>query len=61
MKDFLKRFIIVVIFLVCVAVAFTMLPYINERITDAFGTTLINTETLDTLSVPSIYFIILSP
>ena len=35
---------------IAISVAFTMLPYINERITDAFGTTLINTETLDTLS-----------
>lgn len=35
---------------IAISVAFTMLPYINEKITDAFGTTLINTETLNTLS-----------
>ena len=31
-------------------VAFTMLPFINEMITDAFGTILISTELLNTLS-----------
>lgn len=32
------------------SVAFTMLPFINEMITDAFGTILISTELLNTLS-----------
>ena len=32
------------------SVAFTMLPFINEMITDAFGTVLISTELLNTLS-----------
>lgn len=35
---------------IAIAVAFTMLPYINNMIVDAFGTTLINEETLKTLS-----------
>ena len=32
------------------SVAFTMLPFINEMITNAFGTVLISTELLNTLS-----------
>lgn len=32
------------------SVAFTMLPFINEMITDGFGTMLISTELLNTLS-----------
>lgn len=32
------------------SIAFTMLPFINEMITDAFGTILISTELLNTLS-----------
>ena len=32
------------------SVAFTMLPFINEMITDSFGTMLISTELLNTLS-----------
>lgn len=32
------------------SIAFTMLPFINEMITDAFGTVLISTELLNTLS-----------
>lgn len=35
---------------IAIAVAFTMLPYINDMIIDAFGTSLINAETLQTLS-----------
>lgn len=35
---------------IAISVAFTMLPYINDMIIDAFGTTLINAETLQTLS-----------
>lgn len=32
------------------SIAFTMLPFINEMITNAFGTVLISTELLNTLS-----------
>lgn len=35
---------------IAIAVAFTMLPYINDMIIDAFNVTLINAETLKTLS-----------
>ena len=35
---------------IAIAVAFTMLPFINERIIDAFEVTLINADTLHTLS-----------
>ena len=35
---------------IAIAVAFTMLPYINDMIIDAFGSSLINAETLQTLS-----------
>lgn len=33
-----------------VSIAFTMLPFINEMITTAFGTILVSSETLNTLS-----------
>lgn len=35
---------------IAIAVAFTMLPYINDMIIDAFNVILINAETLKTLS-----------
>lgn len=36
------------------AVAFTLLPYVNEMITDIFGIQLIATETLTTLSTTAV-------
>lgn len=35
---------------IAIAVAFTMLPFVNEQIIDAFNVTLINADTLHTLS-----------
>ena len=43
-----------------VSVAFTMLPYINEMITDAFGTILLSNELLNTLSSIGVLGVVIS-
>ena len=42
------------------AVAFTMLPYINEMITDGFGVMLLSTELLNTLSSVAVLSIVVA-
>lgn len=52
-KKMIKGIAKVLAFYVCsvfVAVAFTMLPFINEMITNAFGVILLSSELLNTLS-----------
>ena len=52
-KGMIKGIAKVLAFYVCsvfVAVAFTMLPFINEMITNAFGVILLSSELLNTLS-----------
>ena len=49
----IKGIIKVLVFYICsvlVAVAFTILPFINEMITNAFGVILLSSELLNTLS-----------
>ena len=43
-----------------VSVAFTMLPYINEMITNAFGTILLSNELLNTLSSVGVLGVVVS-
>ena len=43
-----------------VSVAFTMLPYINEMITNAFGTILLSNELLNTLSSIGVLGVVIS-
>lgn len=43
-----------------VSIAFTMLPYINEMITDAFGTILLSNELLNTLSSIGVLGVVIS-
>lgn len=62
-KKFFKGILKVVIFYlsaVCVAVAFTMLPYINIMITNAFGVILISSEMLNTLSSVAVLGIVVT-
>ena len=52
-KKMIKGIAKVLAFYICsvfVAVAFTMLPFINEMITNAFGVILLSSELLNTLS-----------
>ncbi len=52
-KKFLKGIAKVAFFYIAasfIGIAFTMLPFINDMITEAFGMTLISSEILDTLS-----------
>ena len=52
-KKMIKGITKILAFYVCsvfVAVAFTMLPFINEMITNAFGVILLSSELLNTLS-----------
>lgn len=52
-KKMIKGIAKVLTFYICsvfVAVAFTMLPFINEMITNAFGVILLSSELLNTLS-----------
>ncbi len=52
-KKMIKGIAKVLAFYVCsvfVAIAFTMLPFINEMITNAFGVILLSSELLNTLS-----------
>ena len=53
LKKFFKGILKIVIFYISaafVSIAFTMLPYINTMITDAFGVVLLSSELLNTLS-----------
>jgi hypothetical protein len=43
-----------------VSIAFTMLPYINEMITNAFGTILLSNELLNTLSSIGVLGVVVS-
>ena len=45
---------------VAISVAFTMLPYINEMITSAFGVILLSNELLNTLSSVGILGVVMS-
>ena len=56
-KKMIKGIAKVLAFYVCsvfVAIAFTMLPFINEMITNAFGVILLSSELLNTLSSAAI-------
>lgn len=62
-KKFFKGILKVVIFYmsaVFVSVAFTMLPYINTMITDAFGVVLLSSELLNTLSSVAVLGIVVA-
>ena len=63
LKKFFKGILKVVIFYmsaVFVSVAFTMLPYINTMITDAFGVVLLSSELLNTLSSVAVLGIVVA-
>lgn len=45
---------------VAISVAFTMLPYINEMITNAFGVILLSNELLNTLSSVGVLGVVMS-
>ena len=57
-KKFFKGILKVVIFYI--SVAFTMLPYINTMITDAFGVVLLSSELLNTLSSVAVLGIVVA-
>ena len=62
-KKFFKGILKVVIFYISavfVSVAFTMLPYINTMITDAFGVVLLSSELLNTLSSVAVLGIVVA-
>ena len=62
-KKFFKGILKVVIFYISaafVSIAFTMLPYINTMITDAFGVVLLSSELLNTLSSVAVLGIIVT-
>ena len=62
-KKFFKGILKVVIFYMSaafVSVAFTMLPYINTMITDAFGVVLLSSELLNTLSSVAVLGIVVA-
>ena len=62
-KKMIKGIAKVLAFYVCsvfVAIAFTMLPFINEMITNAFGVILLSSELLNTLSSVAILGIVIS-
>lgn len=62
-KKFFKGILKVVIFYISavfVSVAFTMLPYINTMITDAFGVILLSSELLNTLSSVAVLGIVVA-
>lgn len=62
-KKFFKGILKVVIFYmsaVFVSIAFTMLPYINTMITDAFGVVLLSSELLNTLSSVAVLGIVVA-
>ena len=62
-KKFFKGILKVVIFYISavfVSIAFTMLPYINTMITDAFGVVLLSSELLNTLSSVAVLGIVVA-
>ena len=62
-KKFFKGILKVIIFYISavfVSVAFTMLPYINTMITDAFGVVLLSSELLNTLSSVAVLGIVIA-
>lgn len=62
-KKFFKGILKVVIFYISavfVSIAFTMLPYINTMITDAFGVVLLSSELLNTLSSVAVLGIVVT-
>lgn len=62
-KKFFKGILKVVIFYISavfVSIAFTMLPYINTMITDAFGVVLLSSELLNTLSSVAVLGIVIA-
>lgn len=62
-KKFFKGILKVIIFYISavfVSVAFTMLPYINTMITDAFGVVLLSSELLNTLSSVAVLGIVVA-
>ena len=63
LKKFFKGILKVVIFYISavfVSIAFTMLPYINTMITDAFGVVLLSSELLNTLSSVAVLGIVVA-
>lgn len=63
LKKCLKGIIKVLVFYISaaiIAVAFTMLPFINEMITNAFGVVLLSTELLNTLSSIGVLGVVVS-
>ena len=62
-KKMIKGVAKVLTFYVCsvfVAVAFTMLPFINEMITNAFGVILLSSELLNTLSSVAVLGVVIA-
>lgn len=62
-KKMLKGIAKVLAFYICsvfVAIAFTMLPFINEMITNAFGVILLSSELLNTLSSVAVLGVVVS-
>lgn len=45
---------------VAISVAFTMLPYVNEMITNSFGVMLVSNEMLETLSSVGVFSIVMT-
>ena len=59
----IKGIIKVLVFYICsvlVAVAFTILPFINEMITNAFGVILLSSELLNTLSSVAVLGVVIA-
>ena len=62
-KKMIKGIAKVLVFYVCsvsVAIAFTMLPFINEMITNAFGVILLSSELLNTLSSVAVLGVVIA-
>ena len=60
MFDGILKAIIFYVSAIATSIAFTMLPYINEMITEAFGKILISNEVLDTLSSVAVLSIVIA-
>lgn len=45
---------------VAISIAFTMLPYVNEMITNSFGVMLVSNEMLETLSSVGVFSIVMT-
>lgn len=56
----ISKVIIFYLSAVAVSIAFTMLPFINEMITNAFGVILLSNDTLNTLSSVAILGVVLT-